>query len=1276
MAGYWSDGTANVDLVVSLRNEGNLRQDRAVPVSVTCSQNGQVVNDCRAETNVSLPDGYRPTGDTLTLRVPTGDVSFSFAYAETGTHTQGVNVPKRIVGVDRDVWACFSDASKRDTIWEENEGIGCGAWADETIQKWKQLSAVRVFVDGADGFIEEFKDVLNELSPVVNLQFEWVERKPSADITVYVGLTLPEVATQGLYCLRTEALGCANTEFDPRSGQVFGGQIIVYNLWPEEGLQFDDFEESYKTKFRSAMIHEAVHTIGRMNHRTELLSIMSETVQHRAELSPMDEALLRLHGHRLVRPGMTMSEIERLFVFNDELIDPQVPDPEFEAWILASSVYRHLREATSASFKVRSSSPGCSDELDWTDYEVGNLTGHHPYFGWFRLGGPHNQVYALQPYSDTFEYWHQSQSRWETVSRDRLSRLAAGWRNDLSDPHHMLESILYYADWSDAVVSTNVSGKTVLQLELDMTRTLHHTPAESVGIEVIVDEEDAILGYTMAWKLDDARCDTYRIEATDGQYGIDFTFPDAVRLGSDFIESCEVESLGTLEGYVRNSGSWARECGPDRTMQGYARSYRFSLDHWSFVRFELSSFDDVSFNLLQGDGFANAKVDLSAAGYLVGGHGLPEDGRLRWAHVPLPPGDYAVEIVTYNRVLPGAFTFTVSAQPTPPPPYRFKSISVWGGYSCGLLTDGTPLCWGRRNVEGDGSEAPGGRFVSISAGGHQCGLREDGTPLCWDFADEGEHTCSLTGDGIYCRLDNQADPNDGSRNRNGGTVATRSVGVIGGYYDQTPPTGEKLIAISAGWSHSCGLREDRTAVCWGSNQHGKASPPAGERLSSIAAGTSHSCALRQNGLAVCWGADSDGQASAPEGERFVAITAGEEHTCGLREDDSTVCWGSGGLSFCTPMPGGTFHCATHASSDQIPGSPPEYERFMSLSSDSPQCALRLDGTARCWSPYPTGLASPPENERFASISSSSHHACALRADGTAVCWGRNRYGQASPPSGVNYNRNQTAPPAPTDLVSISSGGALTCALDSNGAAVCWGPNWWKDRFADEFASISSGSGHACGVRLDGTAVCRGSNRYGQSAPPLDADFVAISSGFEHSCGLRVDGTALCWGRNDSGQASPPENEILESTSSGGFHTCGLRRDGTAVCWGAERAGIDLGQTSPPGGHFVSISSGGFYTCGLRKDGSVVCWGQGRYGALSVPKGAMTSINSGGWHACGLRGDGAAVCWGADWSGQASPPPDETFVSISSGGQHSCGLRADGTAVCWGQNGLGQASPRR
>ena len=52
----------------------------------------------------------------------------------------------------------------------------------------------------------------------------------------------------------------------------------------------------------------------------------------------------------------------------------------------------------------------------------------------------------------------------------------------------------------------------------------------------------------------------------------------------------------------------------------------------------------------------------------------------------------------------------------------------------------------------------------------------------------------------------------------------------------------------------------------------------------------------------------------------------------------------------------------------------------------------------------------------------------------------------------------------------------------------------------------------------------------------------------HSCGLRTDGTAQCWGDNGSGQTDAPPGAFTAITAGEG-HSCGLRSDGTAQCWG-------------------------------------------------------------------------------------------------------------------------------
>ena len=58
----------------------------------------------------------------------------------------------------------------------------------------------------------------------------------------------------------------------------------------------------------------------------------------------------------------------------------------------------------------------------------------------------------------------------------------------------------------------------------------------------------------------------------------------------------------------------------------------------------------------------------------------------------------------------------------------------------------------------------------------------------------------------------------------------------------------------------------------------------------MTAGGLHTCGLRPDGTAVCWGDDVDGQSEPPEG-LFTTLAAGLDHTCGLCPDGSVTCWG-------------------------------------------------------------------------------------------------------------------------------------------------------------------------------------------------------------------------------------------------------------------------------------------------------------------------------------------------------------------------------------------------
>jgi hypothetical protein len=60
------------------------------------------------------------------------------------------------------------------------------------------------------------------------------------------------------------------------------------------------------------------------------------------------------------------------------------------------------------------------------------------------------------------------------------------------------------------------------------------------------------------------------------------------------------------------------------------------------------------------------------------------------------------------------------------------------------------------------------------------------------------------------------------------------------------------VAVSAGFSHTSGLRKDGTAICWGSHDEGPSSSPPGA-FTAIGAFYERSCGLRPDGRAVCWG---------------------------------------------------------------------------------------------------------------------------------------------------------------------------------------------------------------------------------------------------------------------------------------------------------------------------------------------------------------------------------------------------------------------------------------
>ena len=1215
VTGYWSDGTANVELAASLRNTGDLRTEGSHSVAVTCWRAGEAIDGCGSELSISLSDGFGPTAKAVTLRVPMGEVSFRFDYGGDEPTTLEIDVPERILGVDRDVWACFSDTSHVGTAMQGEEGVGCAGWFSETIRKWDQTSPVKVWAAGPQSFVSKFYDVLGYLSPLLGLAFERVPTESEAALVAHIGYTREEADELRVSC-SYGTLGCASS--DPNElGEVKRARMAVHNH-SDLGPEFEDIGSRWQRVVVNAIVHEAVHALGSIRHRSEPDSVMNNRTFLRTAPSPMEEALLRLHGHPLVAPGMTIEEIERLIVFSDELIEPE-EDVDLTKWKLVTNAYKVLREAGSAEFRVRSSFSACDMTFGWADYAISDLAREyrHGHAGWTMVNDGSDHFYYIRHSGlGVNEYWRRSNDAWTLSSHQRYADATSGWRSALSDPHSMMVNVLHYTDWTDAKLEIDPGGLATLRFELN---TVEHGRLDVV---IVLDPGTYVISkYSMDWELADDTCGGYRVEAKDGRYHDEFELPRTLRDSSDIFDACNIEPLGPISRTISLAGTWTKHCGNDRKIEGYARSYGFSVADWSNVRIELSSNDPTSLRLRRSGRSANVSVDQ---GVFVRFSTDFEFIWARWAQGVVPAGHYIVEAVTLDGLLPGTFGLSISTSRTHEPPHSFKAISSGARHTCALDSDGSAVCWGSIGAlhawppwgEISIVATSGEKFIDISSGTfHSCGLKHNGSAVCWGANYAGEIS---------------------------------------------PPQGEWFVSISSGGGHVCALREDGSAACWGSNYDGETSPPKGERFVSISSGARHTCALREDGSPVCWGLTTE----PPNGERFVSISSGRMHACALRHDGSAVCWGEDSYG---------------------EASPPPAERFRSISSGGwHTCALREDGTPVCWGDYRNGQTSPPAGERFTAISSGSRHTCGLRFDGSPVCWGSNEYGQMAPTSLESrpVEVDSTPTPVPAKFVSIASGRFHACALRSDATPVCWGRNYYGGQAfpppRERFTSASSGAFHTCGIREDGSPVCWGSDSRNQSSWPIWTSVTglkSISSGGFHTCGLRADFTVECWSLGSFGQVSPPRGRFL-SVSSGGFHTCGLREDGAPVCWGHD----GFGQSSAPAGErFASISSGMKHTCGLRQDGSAVCWGADEdaidFGQASPPTDErFASISSGVWHTCGLRSDGSAVCWGGDEYGQASAPSDQRFAAISSGMKHTCAITLGGIVVCWGSNEYGQTTP--
>jgi len=223
--------------------------------------------------------------------------------------------------------------------------------------------------------------------------------------------------------------------------------------------------------------------------------------------------------------------------------------------------------------------------------------------------------------------------------------------------------------------------------------------------------------------------------------------------------------------------------------------------------------------------------------------------------------------------------------------------AVWD-HTCALTNGGGVMCWGHN---GDGELGDGTRIqrlVPVDVNGLTSGVQA----ISLGF-DSG---CALTtGGGVKCwGYNGSGQLGDGTR-----TTRKNAVDVFG--------LTSGVVAIAAGWDHTCALLNTGGVECWGNNAHGEVGngthtdalkPVAVTGLSSgvaaVSAGFDHTCALLNTGSVKCWGNNATGELGDGTSQSHkkpvdvfglsnaASISAGYDHTCVVTTAGGAKCWGN------------------------------------------------------------------------------------------------------------------------------------------------------------------------------------------------------------------------------------------------------------------------------------------------------------------------------------------------------------------------------------------------
>ena len=260
--------------------------------------------------------------------------------------------------------------------------------------------------------------------------------------------------------------------------------------------------------------------------------------------------------------------------------------------------------------------------------------------------------------------------------------------------------------------------------------------------------------------------------------------------------------------------------------------------------------------------------------------------------------------------------------------------------------------------------------------------------------------------------------------------------------------------ISAGHSHTIGIKKDGTIIAVGDNHFGQCDIANWQNIIAVSVCNGQTIGLRANGTVVAakYTGNLDfykGHGDVEGWTNIVEISAGESHTVGLKSNGTVV-------------------------ATKYLGNPSGYHGQCDVSG---------------WN-------------NIVAISAGYHHTVGLKSDGTVVT---TRY-----INNTGYDFGQCNVSNWKNIVAVAS--ALhTVGLKFDGTVVAVGSNNFGQCNVDEWndiVAISVGEYHTVGLRSDGTVVATGWNNHGQLNVEEWRDIVAISAAQSHTIGLKRDGSVV------------------------------------------------------------------------------------------------------------------------------------------------------------------------